>query len=250
MGYVDLDIQWNAETGIGFDLYLSTMLHWRSKVRAIMDTVVKGWVVTVGSEKWFHRSSGRGDNRPVILDNGAYGRFMQDLPPEEPGVTVARVVENARSCQEFGHPVYITALPDVVGDWDETLRVAGSVEYPDDLPWYLILQDGFTVSEVEGFLTSHDVGLFIGGSSHKFKRDAVEKVKHLSPAGLHVGRVSSLKDCMWAWNHQTVRSIDNSSWSRTGLRSAHNGRRDLEAMRRLSILQRQKRLDDFVQVGA
>jgi len=63
-----------------FELFLSTHLYWVKISQKINDDIVEGWVTTApkdGQNSWFGKGAGRGDGRPVIVDNGAWGRFLR-----------------------------------------------------------------------------------------------------------------------------------------------------------------------------
>lgn len=211
-----------------FELFLSAHIQWKKRSKPINDEIVDGWVTTPPSppsKGWFNKHAGRGDGRPVIIDNGAWGRFLraENVPP----MTVfSASASYAEELGGEGHEVRMMLLPDVVGDWEDTIYNAWGCPLDDhDLTYGLVLQDGWTGDEVTQFLESHpQTRLFVGGSDFNFKRRCVDSlVREKIVDEVHVGRLSSLHHMLWAHRHPLVRSIDNSTFTRTGMRTKYGG---------------------------
>lgn len=106
----------------------------------------------------FHRSG---------FDNGAYLDWVNGRPFDE-----KRYRDALDIAMDQPYPPYMAVVPDLVGRGRESLEF--SMRWLDKLPtgwpWYLALQDGMQVWEVEEVIHHFD-GLFLGGTD-AFKRDA------------------------------------------------------------------------------
>jgi len=225
----------------GFDFYLSAQAGWVKMGKPILDNYVVGWVTHYTNLAWFHNGAGLGDDRPVIVDNGAWGRFNRKeyLPAAEVTKQVKKACE---FCIENKHPIEMALLPDVVGDWDTTIQNAWGTEDRGTLPWALVIQDGFETKEVEQYLESYpEDRLFVGGSGAVFKKKAVAQLTSLAD-NIHVGRVTAKNDMIWAWNHPAVKSIDNSTFARFYMRTPYKMPRALKLLERLTYIKDQSKL--------
>lgn len=128
-------------------------------VRAICDR--HGWgemyIYTQPRENW-HRSG---------FDNGAYRDWIKGKPFDED-----RYLRALDIAMHQSYLPYMAVVPDLVGRGRESLEF--SMRWLDRLPtgwpWYLALQDGMQVWEVEEVIHRFD-GLFLGGTD-AFKREA------------------------------------------------------------------------------
>ncbi len=212
----------------GFELFLTAHIQWKKRSKPINDEIVAGWVTTpppAGTKGWFNKHSGRGDGRPVIIDNGAWGRFLRG-EHKDPLEVFAAQVEYAERVGEDGHEIRMLLLPDVVGDWTTTMENAWRCPVADhQISYGLVLQDGWQPSDVREFTASNPgTRLFVGGSDFNFKRRCVDEVQRSGVVDeIHVGRVSSLHHMLWASRHPLVRSVDNSTFTREGMRTKYGG---------------------------
>ena len=138
------------------------------------------WTTPFAGEKWG-------------FDNGAYRNFTLGLPFDE-----ARFLERLAEAVAFGHIPYMAIVPDIVAAgcssldfslrWIDRLRAGPSIEWP----WYLAVQDGQTIWDIEPYLDKFD-GIFLGGTD-TFKRKAWTwcRFAHDHRLKFHYGRAGTL----------------------------------------------------------
>lgn len=230
------------------ELYLSTTVKWKSMVSEVLDGYVTGFVIDHHNWRWWHDKSGRGYGYWMIVDNGAWGRFCRG-EKRDPSEVFDEVVDICQRVEAFEHPIYQCLLPDIVGDWSATIRAAHAArrdDYPD-LPWALVVQDDFSMAEVDEYFASWpDTKLFIGGGSYRFKVRAADMLHHGGYDMVHCGRISTQEGVIWANNHPAVVSVDNSTWSRAVLEAHYGGNVHLVALRRMNGLMNQRSLTDWL----
>lgn len=100
------------------------------------------------------------------LDNGAYMCWRKGMPFD--GDLFLRRLDKAYA---MGMP-YMAVVPDIVAAGIDSLifSQAWRKRLPSDWPWFLAVQDGMEISDVEPILGSY-TGLFLGGTN-RFKSDA------------------------------------------------------------------------------
>lgn len=151
---------------------------------------------------------------PWVFDNGAFVDFLNGSDFDGDGFE--RCVIRLMDIQPCQRPEW-SVVPDIVASpkslpfsvhWRETL--------PDDLKWYLAIQDGMTPELVDSAFTKVPFdGLFIGGSSAWKNSMACEWVKygHGRKLPVHIGRVNGWKRLQWAVNIGAD-SVDGTGWTR------------------------------------
>ena len=127
---------------------------------------------------------------PWGFDNGAFGAFCHGLPfPEQ---TFLRRLEMA---EKVNSDPYLAVTPDIVAGGCASLQFSTSWRMshrlPDDWPWYLAVQDGMTVADVEPHLHLYS-GIFLGGTD-RFKATAFRwrQLAHKHGRRFHYGRAST-----------------------------------------------------------
>lgn len=124
------------------------------------------------------------------LDNGAFEAFNQDKP--FPEAAFLRRVEVAAAVNS---DPYLAVVPDIVAGGLQSLEFSlgwrMSHKLPADWPWYLAVQDGMTVADVEPHLHLF-AGVFLGGTD-RFKRQAYRwaALAHKHRLKFHYGRAST-----------------------------------------------------------
>lgn len=120
------------------------------------------------------------DNEPWGFDNGAFRDWKNGK--EFDTDRYLKAVETALYISENYHYPYLSVLPDMVAKglqsldfsdkWAEKLKVFIGSHF-EKLNWYLAVQDGMTLEDVENFLKKHTYikGIFLGGTD-KFKTEA------------------------------------------------------------------------------
>ena len=124
------------------------------------------------------------------FDNGAFGAFCRGLPfPES---DFLRRMEAAAVA-----PVdpYLAVTPDIVAGGCASLQFSAAWRMGhrlnEDWPWYLAVQDGMTVADVEPHLHLYQ-GIFLGGTD-RFKATAYRwrVLAHKHGLKFHYGRAST-----------------------------------------------------------
>ena len=135
---------------------------------------------------------------PWGFDNGAFEAFNKKQP--FPGFEFMRRLDVAYRINSYP---CVAVCPDIVAGgltsldfslkWREKLRDI-------DWPWYLAVQDGMTVEQVEPIL-GWFAGIFLGGSD-KFKPQAYRwcRLAHKHQKKFHYGRAGTRKKIQSAYN--------------------------------------------------
>ena len=124
------------------------------------------------------------------FDNGAFGAFLRG--ESFPTQVFEKRLEAAMNVNS---EPYLAVTPDIVANGCESLEF--SLEWrkklPNGWPWYLAVQDGMELTEVEDSLHLF-TGIFLGGSD-KFKSTAYRwaQLAHKHRKNFHYGRASTPK---------------------------------------------------------
>lgn len=120
-----------------------------------------------------------------------------------------------REATKFQHAPQWVAVPDVVGDWQATLRRwewwAPRLRQEFGWPLAFVWQDGMRRRVVREH-TDAEIQ-FVGGKSVAWKMRKAQQLVHDFPH-VHVGRINSVPATLqcWRWG---VRSVDGTGWMRT-----------------------------------
>lgn len=132
-------------------------------------------------------------DEPWIFDNGAFRWFKAGL-----AFQVETFQDRLAKAVASGARPLFAVIPDIVTAGTTSLAFSeewlDSGELESTWDWYLAVQDGMTVADVEPFLARDDVaGLFVGGSK-EFKVTASEwaALAHRYGKRCHYGRSSGL----------------------------------------------------------
>lgn len=122
------------------------------------------------------------------FDNDAFGAYLrgESFPTE----AYERRLEAA---QKVNSDPYLAVTPDIVANGCESLdfSLRWMEKLPKEWPWYLAVQDGMEMAEVESCLHLF-AGVFLGGSD-KFKLTAFRwaRLAHKHQKRFHYGRAST-----------------------------------------------------------
>lgn len=133
---------------------------------------------------------------PHGFDNGAFGAWLRGLP--FPTETFQRRLDKALT---VASDPYLAVCPDIVGNGCESLQF--SVNWVGRLPcwpWYLAVQEGMAINEVEDVLHLFS-GIFLGGATDKFKATAYRwaRLAHKHQKKFHYGRASTPRKLQHAY---------------------------------------------------
>ena len=140
---------------------------------------------------------------PWALDNGAFHHFDPDLFINT--LHVAKTV----------HPPLWVAVPDVVCNPEETLRLWHFWWRKIDFPLAFVCQDGHEPQDVP----KEAICCFIGGSTH-WKIENAYKFKSVRRL-LHIGRVNTIRRLRWA-KDIGADSVDGTGFFRAGPKHYYN----------------------------
>lgn len=141
------------------------------KIRAMADR--NGWgemyIYTPPRKENFHRSG---------FDNGAWLDAVNERPFDE-----KRYRDALDRATDMPSLPYLAVVPDLVAGGRESLdfSMGWLDKLPTGWPWYLAVQDGMEIWEVEEVLHLFD-GLFLGGTD-KFKNETAEDWKNVAFIG-------------------------------------------------------------------
>jgi hypothetical protein len=150
---------------------------------------------------------------PWIMDNGAFDAFLNKYPWSES--KFQRTVERLLTVQPCDRPQW-ALIPDKVADASSLgYSVSWRKVLPDQLRWYLALQDGMRPAHVENALATVRIdGLFVGGSLTWKNENAASWCAfgraHKLP--VHVGRVNGGRRLQWCYNIGAS-SLDGTGWT-------------------------------------
>ncbi len=129
------------------------------------------------------------EGEPWALDNGAFGAWRGGRPFDAAGFRKRVAKAEAMTPLPF-----MCVLPDIVAGGLESLALSlrWLAELPAALPWYLVVQDGMTLVDVEPHLPRL-AGLFLGGTD-AFKATARSwaDLAHAHGKPFHFGRAASV----------------------------------------------------------
>jgi hypothetical protein len=131
------------------------------------------------------------NGEPWAFDNGAYRDYLAGEPFNQ-----WQFLRRLSMAESLGRP-YLAIVPDKVGAGRDSLDISNHWRVRPELdngwPWYLAVQDGMSVHDVEDSLTSFAYnGLFLGGST-LFKRTARtwSELAHKYGTKFHYGRAGT-----------------------------------------------------------
>lgn len=135
---------------------------------------------------------------PWFYDNGAYEDWKAQRPFD-----AAAFEHDVPLCQASAPPPRFAVIPDLVAQGRTSLDFSSAwrKKLPDDLQWYLALQDGMEGPDVCQFVVDHRVaGIFVGGTLPWKLRTAERWVRLAHDLGLkaHIGRVGTGRRIAWA----------------------------------------------------
>lgn len=157
----------------------------RTGTRANLDALrVAGWRLIVSA-----RGVLRTEGFPYALDNGAWTAHQRGEPLDE--------VAFGAALDKLGADADFVVVPDVVGDWDGTRRLA-DIWLPRlrgaGLRRLVVAQDGATPETLGPYL-GFGVGVFVGGSTRWKEASAgwCCALARARGAYAHVGRVNTMR---------------------------------------------------------
>lgn len=175
---------------------------------------INGWVIAPSYASW--TSKVMKWPAPFMVDNGAWTDHLNNVE-KTPIELIDRTLKLANKVIENGGQVKFIVLPDKVGCWKTTYsHIIQSIKEINniDFPLALAIQDGFTEQDIDHILDQIEISwFFIGGSSFKFKKDAVRSLKKYG-IPIHVGKVHRVEQMCYFVNEELVLSIDTSTYSR------------------------------------
>lgn len=151
---------------------------------------------------------------PWVMDNGAFDAYLNGYPWSE--TKFQRCVERIMVVQPCDRPEWLL-IPDKVADPKSLgYSVSWRKVLPDQLRWYLALQNGMTPATVENAMASVRIdGLFVGGTKTWKNEKASEWCAfgraHKLP--VHIGRLNGGRRLQWAMNIGAA-SVDGTGWTR------------------------------------
>ena len=124
------------------------------------------------------------------LDNGAFDAWQHDTPWDSIAYEF-----RLRNCLDMGITPYVAVTPDIVANGCESLQfsLAWIKNLPSGWPWYLAVQDGMRLVDVEEKLHLFS-GIFLGGTD-KFKLSAYKwcALAHKHQKKFHYGRAGTIR---------------------------------------------------------
>ena len=125
------------------------------------------------------------------FDNGAFVAFCRGLPFPE-----AEFMKRLEAAEKVNSDPYMAVAPDIVAGGCTSLQFSASWVMSHKLPdwrWYLAVQDGMTVVDVEPYLHIFQ-GVFLGGTD-KFKLQAYRwsQLAHKHRLPFHYARAGTIK---------------------------------------------------------
>jgi hypothetical protein len=163
---------------------------------------------------------------PWCFDNGAFRAWKLGIPWDADRFCKYAIYDDELEMPRIYHQAWAIRGPDFGVCPDKPLN-EDSLEHslcwierlPAETPWYLAVQNGMSVGEVEEALdwASEEAtlfwGIFVGGDA-RFKRRTVGawvRLAHGRDLKVHVGRVSGLKALAW-FELAGVDSVDSSAF--------------------------------------
>jgi hypothetical protein len=134
-----------------------------------------------------------------MYDNGAFGDYLTRRPFDSESF-----LHDVTDIQSHAHRPFACIVPDIVGVGRESLdfSVGWREQLPDNLNWYLVIQDNVDANDVQAALEPGLFrGLFIGGTDFcKAGAPLWAKVAHDVGLPCHYGRASTPAKLRWAWD--------------------------------------------------
>jgi hypothetical protein len=166
------------------------------------------------------------------LDNGAYKSYTDGVDFDKTKFlkTIYEKLPKSEMSPDF------IVVPDKVGAGIESLRFSlawhSRLKYMKEYNWYLAVQNGMVIDDVEKIIADFD-GIFVGGTV-KWKVKTGEywvKLAHKYNKPCHIGRVGTFKRVLWA-KRIKADSIDSTNFVRNP-----NGFRPLESAKVQTMLE-------------
>ncbi len=151
---------------------------------------------------------------PWIVDNGAYDDFLKHRPFDER--MFLKRIGQLMELPESGRPEWVVCPDKVASRESLAFSTSWRRRLPDELNWYLAIQDGMERDEVHLAVNRFGFdGLFIGGSTRWKNERAWYWVELAHEWGLkaHLGRANGPKRLQWAINIGAD-SLDGTGWTR------------------------------------
>jgi hypothetical protein len=128
------------------------------------------------------------EGEPWGFDNGAFRDFKAGRPFDE------RLFHKALGrALSAAHPPILAVTPDIVEGGPASLAFSlyWRAQLPDELPWYLAVQDGLEPADVEPHVEMFN-GVFLGGSNaYKATARQWRDFTRLHGMGFHYGRAGT-----------------------------------------------------------
>ena len=181
-------------------------------IKALTYMWEKDYGIMLNPISWKYSQGGAMDWRYWALDNGAYKAYTDNTEFDEDRFlkTVYEKVPKSDMKPDF------IVVPDIVGGGKESLgfslhwynRLRGLSKYN----WYLAVQDGMEIDEVEKVIDKFG-GIFVGGTVKWKVKTGEEWVKlaHAHNLPCHIGRVGVFRRIIWA-RRINADSIDSTSF--------------------------------------
>jgi len=166
------------------------------------------------------------------LDNGAYKSYTDgvDFNAKKFLKTIYEKLPRSKMVPDF------IVVPDKVGAGLDSLTFSlawhSKLKYMKEYNWYLAVQDGMSIENVEKELYNFD-GIFVGGTV-RWKVSTGEawvNLAHMHNLPCHIGRVGTFKRIVWA-KRIKADSIDSTNFVRNP-----DGFRPLESAKVQTILE-------------
>lgn len=157
------------------------------------------------------------NRRPPILrymlDNGAWTDFTKNRP-----FSGERFWNEMQRLRAFDVRPDFAVCPDLVAQGLRSLdfSMGWRKDLPEDLNWYLAVQDGMETSHVRPVLENF-AGIFVGGTSEWKMRSVPDWARLSRESGkkLHVGRVNTLPRAFIVAEVCGADSFDGTNWQRS-----------------------------------
>lgn len=148
-----------------------------------------------------------------MLDNGAWTDFTHKRP-----FAADRFWNEMQRVRKFDIRPDFAVCPDLVAQGLKSLdfSMGWRKDLPDDLLWYLAVQDGMEPQHVRPVIEKF-AGLFVGGTSEWKMRSVPGWAKLARETGrlLHVGRVNTLPRAFYVAEVCGADSFDGTNWQRS-----------------------------------
>jgi hypothetical protein len=147
---------------------------------------------------------------PFILDNGAFSSYVNNLDFDEEAFmkSIIKVKDNPN--------LLWAIIPDKVAQGKESLKYSMIWRefLPNNINWYLAVQDGMLPEHIPIEFLKKIKGIFIGGTRNwKFKTGKQwVNYAHSNNLKCHIGRIGTLRLLIWA-ESINADSVDSSNFA-------------------------------------